>query len=147
MDAIFTTFGIDWHLLLISAVNFGLLLAGLTYFLYKPIGTMLEERRVKVAKGVEDAEAAARERALTEENRKDVLGRAGVEADEILVQSRQSAASKAKEVMSQAEAAAARSIADAEKQGGEMKIRAIEESKQEVAKLIVLGIERLAKQK
>ncbi len=147
MGAILTTFGIDWHLLLINAVNFGLLLAGLTFFLYKPLAKMLEERRMAVAKGIEDARAAEVALSEIEASRKETLARAGEEADEILSHSRQAAASKVKELMNQAEAAAARAIAEAEKQGGELKNKAIEESKQEVAKMIVLGIEKLAKQK
>jgi F0F1-type ATP synthase membrane subunit b/b' len=47
--------------------------------------------------------------------------------------------------MNQAEAAAARAIAEAEAEGGELKNRAIQESKEEVARMIVLGIEKLAK--
>jgi F-type H+-transporting ATPase subunit b len=147
MGAIFSTFGIDWHLLLINAINFGLLLAGLTFFLYKPVGNLLEERRLKVAKGVEDAEAARKALEDIESSRLSTLAKAGEEADSMLAHSRQTAASKAKEIMGQAEAAAARAIADAEKQGDEIKVRAIEESKQEVAKMIVLGMEKLAKQK
>jgi F-type H+-transporting ATPase subunit b len=147
MDAILHTFGIDWRLLLVNAVNFGILLAGLTYFLYKPLGKMLEERRQKIAKGVEDAHAAEVALSEIESSRKETLAKAGEEADAILSHSRQAAASKAKELMNQAEAAAARAIADAEKQGGELKNKAIEESKQEVAKMIVLGMEKLAKQK
>lgn len=146
MGAILTTFGIDWHLLLINAVNFGLLLAGLTYFLYNPLSKMLEERRMKVAQGVEDAHKAGVALSEIENSRKDTLAKAGQEADSMLAHSRQTAASKAKEIMNQAEASAARALAEAEKQSGEMKSKAIEESKQEVAKMIVLGIEKLAKQ-
>jgi F0F1-type ATP synthase membrane subunit b/b' len=58
MDAILTTFGIDWHLLLLQGINFGILLAGLTYFLYKPVMRMLEERSNTVRQGVEDAHKA-----------------------------------------------------------------------------------------
>jgi len=145
MGAIFTTFGIDWHLLLINAVNFGLLLAGLTYFLYKPLGNMLEARRKAVAQGVADAEAATKKLGEIEHSKGEILAEAGKEADGIIAASRDTAASKAKEIMSQAEAAAARAVAQAQAQSSEMKARAIEESKQEVARMIVLGIEKLAK--
>jgi F-type H+-transporting ATPase subunit b len=145
MEAILHTFGIDWRLLLVNAVNFGLLLAGLTYFLYKPMGRMLEERRQKVEKGVRDAEAAEVKLREIEESRKETLAKAGEEADQMLAQSRKTASEKAKELMNQAEAAAARAIAEAEAEGGELKNRAIQESKEEVARMIVLGIEKLAK--
>lgn len=145
MNAILTTFGIDWHLLLINAINFGLLLAGLTYFLYKPLSKMLEERRMKVAKGVEDAVAAEHALARIEGERSEVLAKAGQEADAVLTQAKATATGKGKEILAQAEANAARRLAEAEAQSEELKKKAVQESREEVAKIIVLGIEKLAK--
>jgi F-type H+-transporting ATPase subunit b len=146
MGAIFTTFGIDWHLLVINAINFGLLLAGLTYFLYKPLGAMLETRRQKVAQGVSDAEEAGKRLGEIEQSKGEILAGAGKEADGIIAASRDTASAKAKEILSQADAAAARSVAQAQAQSSEMKAKAIEESKQEVARMIVLGIDKLARE-
>ena len=58
MSALFSAFGVDWHLLLIQAVNFVLLLIALTYFLYKPILRIIDERRETVAEGVRVAQQA-----------------------------------------------------------------------------------------
>jgi len=58
MEEIAKVFGLDWKLLIIQAVNFGVLLLVLWYFLYKPVLKMLDERRGKIQKGVEDAENA-----------------------------------------------------------------------------------------
>jgi F-type H+-transporting ATPase subunit b len=146
MDAILHTFGIDWRLLLVNAINFGLLLAGLTFFLYKPLGKMLEERRTKVAKGVEDAHAAEVTLQQIESSRAERLAQAGREADTIVSEARDMGASKAKEIVSLAEGTAARALRDAEAQAAELKRGAIAESKEEVARMIVLGIEKLAKQ-
>ena len=146
MGAIFTTFGIDWHLLLINAVNFGLLLAGLTYFLYKPLTKMLGERRERVAQGIADAEAAAMRLREIEDARAQRLAEAGAEADEIISSARSAGSEKAREIAAQAESSAARTLADASAQASEMKREAINESKEEVARMIVLGIEKLAKQ-
>ena len=49
MEKVLDVFGIDWKLLLINAVNFGLLLATLSYFFYKPMMRMLDLRRDKIA--------------------------------------------------------------------------------------------------
>ncbi len=146
MGAIFTTFGIDWHLLLINAVNFGLLLAGLTFFLYKPLTKMLAERRERVAQGVADAEAAGMRLKEIEESRSQRLAEAGAEADSIISSARASGSLKAHDIATNAEAAAARTLAEASAQATEMKREAINESKEEVARMIVLGIEKLAKQ-
>ncbi len=147
MEQVFHVFGIDWKLLLINALNFGLLLAALTYFLYKPMMRMLEERRDKIAQGVHDADQAARELATIERSRLQKLADAGKEADTVVSQARALGNEKQREILSGAEAAAARVLSEAEAQAQDLKAQAIDESKQEVAKLIVLGMEKALKEK
>jgi F-type H+-transporting ATPase subunit b len=147
MEQILTTFGIDWHLLLINAINFGLLLLVLWYFLYAPVTKMLEERRERVSQGVRDAEAAARTLSEIEDSRSATLAEAGKEADGIISAARSAGSVKERELMDKGEAAAATMLRDAEAQAAEMKARSIEESKQEVAKLIVLGMEKAMQKK
>ncbi|MBX4191876.1 hypothetical protein KW798_00070 [Candidatus Parcubacteria bacterium] len=142
MESILGVFGIDWRLLLIQAINFGLLMAALTYFLYGPIMRMLEERRQKVADGVRDAESAARTKQEIEHSRGDILAKAGKEADEALAAARAAAIQKEKDILAAGEVAAASMLKDAEAQAGELKASALRESKEEVAKLIVLGMEK-----
>jgi F-type H+-transporting ATPase subunit b len=147
MEQILYTFGIDWRLLLINATNFGLLLAGLTYFLYTPINRMLEERRAKVAQGVHEAEAASQRLQEIEASRSGLLAEAGKEADSIVSAARSAGVEKQRELQSQAEAAAASVLKDAEREAQELKDQALRESKQEVAKLIVLGMEKTFEKK
>ncbi len=142
MDALLEAFGIDWRLLIINMVNFGLLLAALWYFLYGPLMRMLDERRDKIAKGVQDAQEAQRQLAEITQSRSDALAAAGKEADAVISQARGAATAKEREILARGEQAAAAALKDAEAQAREMKARAIDESKQEVAKLVVLGIER-----
>lgn len=144
MGEFFSAFGVDWRLLLINAINFGILLAGLYYFLYGPILKVLEERRAKVARGVADAEAATEQLRTIESERAGLLTKAGHEADEVLAHARTAALEKGKSMIAQSEAAASLLLKEAEAQANTMKHDAIEESKQEVAKLVVLGMERLA---
>ncbi len=145
MSAVLTTFGIDWHLLLINAINFGLLMLALWYFLYEPVMRILEDRREKVAQGVRDAQAAAHKLKEIEESRVQTLVEAGKEADALVAGARAAGAAKEREMLSKGEATAATVLRDAEAQAAELKARSIEESKQEVAKLIVLGMEKISK--
>ncbi len=145
MSDLFAAFGIDWRLLVINLINFGLLLSALWYFLYAPLTNMLEERRRKVAEGVADADEAARQLADIESSRADMLAKAGSEADEVIAAARSAAQAKGHEIVSASEASAQALLKDAEAQAAELKREAIEESKQEVAKLIVLGMEKMAK--
>ena len=142
MSAIFNVFGIDWRLLTINLVNFGLLLLALWYFLYGPLTAMLKKRRELVAQGVHDAQRAAHHLARAEELRSQKLVEAGKEADAVLMNARKAAMQTERELAARGEAAAARALKEAEAQAQEMKAQALRESREEVAKLVVLGIER-----
>lgn len=142
MEAILHTFGIDWRLLLINAINFGVLLAALWYFLYTPVMRMLEERRQKVVEGVHSAERSEALLKEVEESRAHKLAEAGKEADELLKSAREAGTQKEQELLKQASVTASTMLKEAEIEAGELKRQALEESKHEVAKLIVLGVEK-----
>ncbi|MGH7141424.1 MAG: F0F1 ATP synthase subunit B [Minisyncoccia bacterium] len=142
MSAIFSAFGIDWRLLIINTVNFALMLAVLTYFLYKPLMRMLDERREKITKGVRDAAQVEVTLQEIEGSRAAQLAEAGRQADEILLNARAAAANRERELIAAGEANAARIVAEAEAAAREEKARVLEESKKEVARLIVLGLEK-----
>ena len=146
MSAVFAAFGIDWRLLLIDSINFGVLLFVLWYFLYAPLTKILEARRQKVAEGVHDAEQAGIKLREIEAAKSGILADAGQEADELLRKARLAGAEKERALIVAAEAAAARTAGEAAVQAAELKAQAIEESKQEVAKLVVLGMEKMLRQ-
>ena len=142
MEQLLSTFGVDWRLLLINAINFGLLLTVLWYFLYGPLTRMLEERRAKIEQGVEDARLAGEKLKAIEAARAVKLAEAGKEADSILSHARTAGSKKELELVERGEAAAARILKEAEAQTTEMKAQALAESREEVAKLVVLGLEK-----
>ncbi len=143
MSAVFAAFGIDWRLILIDSINFGVLLFALWYFLYEPLTRMLEVRRQKVAQGVLDAEEAAQKLADIQHKESEILSHAGAEADEVLAKARASAQEKGKALLAQSEAAAAQLLKEGAAQAAALKAEALEESKKEVAKLIVLGMQKV----
>lgn len=142
MQEILTTFGVDWRLLAINAINFALVLLVLWRFLYRPLIKVLEDRREKVTQGVKDAEHAQKKLAEIEGSRAGVLAKAGSEADQIISHAQKRGVDKERELLSRAEASAASVISEAEAEAKEAKHRAVVESKEEVAKLIVLGMEK-----
>jgi len=147
MAELFGAFGIDWKILVINLVNFGGLVLVLWYFLYGPVVRMLETRRQKIAEGIAAAEKSKQELEKIEHARTAMLAKAGKEADDVLSGARAAGTEKQREIVGNAEAAAARVLTEAEAQAKDMKDTAIAESKQEVAKLIVLGIEKTLKEK
>lgn len=142
MSAVLQAFGIDWRLLIVNAVNFVLLMGALWYFLYHPLTRVLEERRAKVTKGVEDAEAARKKLEEIEAARAGMLADAGKEADEVLAHAREAGIAKERELVSSGQKSASRIVSEAEQEAMALKERALKESKEEMAKLIVLGAEK-----
>ena len=55
MEGIAAAFGVNWKLLLIQIVNFGILLFVLQKFLYKPLLAMIDKRKIQIEKGIENA--------------------------------------------------------------------------------------------
>lgn len=60
MTELFSQLGINWKLLVAQTVNFLLLLVILRFTVYKPLLSMLKERREKIEQGLKDAEAAGK---------------------------------------------------------------------------------------
>lgn len=146
MSQVFAAFGIDWRLLIINSVNFVLLLLALWYFLYGPLLRMLKTRQEKVAQGVRDAQEAQARLQEIEGAQAHLLAEAGAQADEVVSHARAAATAKEAEIVKAGEATAAAMLKDAQAQAQELKRQALEESKQEVAKLIVLGVEKTLRQ-
>lgn len=47
--------GIDWHVLTAQLINYGILFVALSVLLYKPVLKLLDDRRERIAKSMEDA--------------------------------------------------------------------------------------------
>lgn len=144
---IFHTFGIDWRLLLIQAVNFGVLMLALWAFLYKPLLKLLDERRSKIEKGVRDAEEADAKLKSASEEKRAMLVAATKEADALAERARRELVEKEKQSALLADEKAGRIIATAEKESAELKARALAGAKEELAKMIVLGAEKTLRAK
>ncbi len=144
MNALLAAFGIDWRLLLINLLNFGLLFWLLSHYLYGPLTRMLESRREKIAEGVRNAAEAEAKLGEINDLHAAMLAETGKAADQILADSRALAAEKQHKLIAEGEATAAVIISDAKRQADELQAQALVESKKEAAKLIVLGMEKLA---
>jgi F-type H+-transporting ATPase subunit b len=143
MSELLTAFGIDWHLLLAQAVNFGIVLIALWYFLYKPVLAMLEKRKEIVAKGVADAERAGELLAGADSEAAKRVSAAEAEASAMVATARETATAEKMRLLKEAEARAAAIAKDAEARATETAARAKRESEREVARLAVLAAEKI----
>lgn len=143
--AFFEAFGVDLLKLAFQIINFLLVLYLLNRFLFKRVLLMLDERQARIAKGLEDAEAAARDRELARAEREAALDEARKEAGAMIARATKIAEDSRVEIVtaarSEAEKVAARASADitAEKE------RAIAELRSQVADLALQAAGKLVK--
>ena len=147
MEQLFDAFGLDIRLLLIQALNFGILLAVLWWFLYKPVLKLIDERREKVAEGVRTAEAASRRLAEAKEEGEGLVGEAARQAETLVAQARSRAEEKHGEIVNAAEARAVQIVRDAEARIAEEERLAFVQSERDIAKAAMLAAEKILREK
>lgn len=87
-----TTFGLNWQMFISQLLAFTIVAFVLKRFAYGPIVRMLEERRRRIAEGLEDAEKIKAELAKTEASRQEVLKGANDRASKLIEEARMAAA-------------------------------------------------------
>lgn len=147
MSELFATFGVDWRLLLIQVVNFGLLLLILWRFLYIPLVKVLDERRGKIAESVMKAEAADRRLAEADTEGKALVAAAGKEAEGLVAAGRSRAEGQASEILKKTQAKADALIADAAARAEEVKRQALSAGEKEIARAAMLAAEKILEKK
>ena len=147
MDQLFEAFGIQVPLLIAQAVNFAVLLVGLTYLLYKPVMKTLDERQQKVAQGVIDADQAALKLARAGSEAQTVVKAAETNAESIVASARDAATLEKARIMKEAETRAAALASDAEARAQETASKALRDSEKEIARLSILAAEKVLQSK
>ena len=147
MEQLISTFGIDWRILLVQIVNFSVLLALMWYLLYTPLLTLIENRRAQIIKGVADAERAEVALQDADAKKSEIIAKASIEAEKIISKSREEGKAKEVEIVGEGQKKYERLINEASMKGEEIKRSALDESKEEIARLIVLGVEKTLKEK
>ncbi len=145
MNQLFAAFGLDVKLLLIQALNFAILLAVLWRFLYTPVLKMIDERRAKVAEGVQKAEAADRRLADANEEGKGLVASASKDAEGIVASARNRAEEQASEISKRAQERADQLLADAQARAEEAKRQALASGEKEIARAAMLAAEKILK--
>lgn len=140
-------FGIDWKLITIQIINFGIALLVLYRYAYKPILGVIEKRQDLVAKGVMDAQAAKEERRHIEEEKAGIILEARKEADTIVGDLKKRAENDARATVRDAQEKGSAIIAESRHKGEEEKAFILKQSEKEIARMIVLGAEKALKEK
>jgi F-type H+-transporting ATPase subunit b len=141
----FEAFGVDLPKLVFQIVNFLLLLYLLNRFLFKRVFALLDERQARISKGLEDAEAAARDRELARAEREAALADARKEASELLARANKIADDTRKEILDTARTEAEQVTARAREEINAEKERAMAELRAEVADLALAAAGKLVR--
>jgi len=131
------TLGIRWIELLAQTISFSFVLLVLWKAAYKPIFTMLETRRAKIADGMANAEKIKTQLAETEAERKRVLAEAGDQANKLIEDARAAAIRVSEAETQKAIATAEQIIAKARQAAAQDHARMLAELKREVGRLVV----------
>lgn len=115
MEELFSQLGINGKSLLAQGINFTVILAVLSAFVYKPLLKVLEERRKKIEFGLEGAAEAERRLAAIDDERKSRLKEADKEAVSIVGAAEKKAGERAVEIVAAAESKADQVLSEAAK--------------------------------
>ena len=100
-------FGVTWELLLSQCIAFLVLAFALKKFAYAPVLKVLEDRKQRIAEGIENADKIKAELASTQEAKDQILSDANAKAQELIDEARAAAEKvgevKAQEAVKQAE--------------------------------------------
>lgn len=137
MGETLNTLGIYWPKLIAQTINFAIVLFVLWKWAYRPVLSILEERRQKVAESMTNADKIKAELARTEAARLEILNNANTQANKLIEEAR-AAAARVQEVETQKAIASATDIVTKAKQAAEAEhARMLADLKREVGRLVV----------
>jgi F-type H+-transporting ATPase subunit b len=131
-------FGISWQLFISQVISFSIVAFLLHRFAYKPIIAVLEERRERIAQSLENADKIKAELARAETERKDILSKAGSEANKIIEEARAAASQLQDRETQNASRQAEQIIRQAREAAAAEHARMLAELRREVGHLVVL---------
>ncbi len=130
-------FGVDWPHFIAQVLSFCIVAFLLHRFAYKPILTVLEERRRKIEEGLTNAERIKQELARTEASRREVLDQANTQANKLIEEARAAAEQVRERETQKAIAEAQQIITRAQEAAAAEHTRMLADLKREVGRLVV----------
>jgi F-type H+-transporting ATPase subunit b len=135
--------GINPIYLLSQIVNFSILAFLLYRFAYRPILNMLDQRRERIEKGLEDARLAEEARANAESERQQILDDARAEAQGIVAEANQRGEAQAASIVEEARSEAQVIIEDSRAEARAERDRMLGEMRGQISALAIAAANRL----
>jgi F-type H+-transporting ATPase subunit b len=131
------TFGWNPRLFLSQVVSFAIVAFLLRRFAYKPILTVLEERRQRIAEGLLNADKIKQELAEAEKRYAEIVAKANEQAQRMIDEARESSAHLAERKQQEAITAAEQIMAKAREAGELERERTMADLKRQLGRLVV----------
>lgn len=141
------TLGLKSDVFIAQLVNFLIILFVLWRWAYKPLLKVLEDRQVKVKKGLDDAHTATERLGVIEQEHAAVLVKARTEASTLIKEAHDAAEHKREELLGKSRDEISKLITEARKKIAEERDQARVELKKEIAALVVATAELVLKEK
>lgn len=147
MEQILTVFGVNWKLVLIQAVNFGLLLAILYRYLYRPVLAMIDTRREKIANAIGKAEQMERDFGEAEIKKAELLREATLKGDALIDAAKKHAEVEEHNLIKDAHRKVAHLLNEAERRALRERTDMMAQAEREVARMAVLAAEKVLRKR
>ncbi len=138
--------GINGGFLLAQIINFLLLFGLMTVLAWRPLVRVLETRREKIAKGLEDARAAEQARANAEREAQKYQDQKRSEANRLIEEGRSRGDEQARQIVAQAQTEAEEIRTRARSDAEEERTNVLGEVRTQVAQLAIAAAERVITQ-
>ncbi len=135
--------GIDLKLLIAQAINFIIVMLLLWKFAYTPILKMLNDRKDKIAKGLDDASAAAKSLQKAKGESDKIQEKAFSDANEIIKNAKEAANAEALLILDKANSQADRIIKSAKEEASSLKDKTMASAKKEISDVVIMALDKI----
>ena len=135
--------GIDWALLIAQIVNFSILVGVLSFFVYKPILNVIDARREKIRKAMEDAKSIENQKKEMEVHRAAELHRIDLECGAFMEKTKQQAEKMKQEILASARGEADAALAKGRKQLDDERSRVFADVQTVLSSMIIKMTEKI----
>jgi len=138
-----TKLGVNWQLLLAQIVNFMIVLGVLSYLVYRPLLNLLDERRERIRKSLEEAKRVEEESRKMDQIRQEQMKQIDEQSGVILSEARQKAEAIRHDLLEQARKEAQEILDRGRAQLQSERTQALDEMQGALGKIIVQLTEKL----
>jgi len=140
---ILSSLGIDPAVMLAQAINFFVLLAILSFLVYRPILKLLDKRKERISKAEEHAQLVEDKLARAEELVQKELKNAQQKASEIIAASKESATAQGTELIENAKNKVSKIVEEGRTVIAKERNDAAQQIQNEVSRIVILATEKL----